>query len=60
VGHLSYIGALSILIGFFVMVVRARYRGEMEMSIGYFKGPVWFLLIVLGIFLMILDLFSGR
>jgi vacuolar-type H+-ATPase subunit I/STV1 len=54
-GYLSTVGLISILIGFLVMILRARYRGEMQIRIGFFKGPVWFLLIVFGLFLMILD-----
>ena len=57
-GTLTTVGLFSILIGFILYFLRSRSRGEMDLEIGKFKGPVWFLLIVLGLFLMILDSLS--
>jgi hypothetical protein len=54
-GYASTVGILSILIGFLLYLIGSRSRGEMETKIGWFKGPVWFLLIVFGLFLMLLD-----
>lgn len=54
-GLLSGIGLLAILIGFVLWYFGSRERGEMDIDLGFFKGPVYFLLIVLGLFLMIAD-----
>jgi hypothetical protein len=48
-------GVLSIFLGLILWYFGGRSRGEMDIEIGTFKGPVWFLLIVFGLFLIILD-----
>jgi len=58
VGYLSSVGLLSILLGFIFYLLGSRSRGEMDTEIGWFKGPIWFLLIIFGLFLMFLDSFS--
>jgi uncharacterized membrane protein len=42
------VGLLIILSGL-VLAVRSRSRDETEIEIGKFSGPIWLLLIVLGI-----------
>jgi len=54
-GYLTTVGLFSILIGLVLFFIGSRSRGEMSLRIGWFKGPIGFLLIVLGLFLMILD-----
>jgi len=54
-GVLTEAGILAILIGLVLFVLRSRSRGEMSIRLGWFKGPIWFLLIVLGLFLIVLD-----
>jgi hypothetical protein len=54
-GYLTTVGLLSTLLGFVFYLLGSRSRGEMETRIGWFKGPIWFLLIIFGLFLMVLD-----
>ena len=54
-GYASTVGLLSILIGFLFYLIGSRSRGEMETRIGWFRGPIWFLFIIFGLFLMLLD-----
>ena len=59
-GLLFLLGALCIFIAVVLLVYRLLYGevsefGEMEVEIGKFKGPIWFLLLIFGVFLMIID-----
>ncbi len=58
-GNLVTLGIITILMGFFLMYRGNRSRGEMGGQHGsskaIFKGPIWFLLIVLGVFLIAID-----
>jgi hypothetical protein len=60
-GNFVTIGIITILMGFFLMYSNNRSRGQMSggygRATGAFKGPVWFLLIVLGVFLIAIDPF---
>jgi hypothetical protein len=38
------------------MIIGSRSRGEMDIDLGFFKGPIWFLLIVLGIFIVLVGI----
>jgi hypothetical protein len=52
---LTEAGILAVIIGFFLLFFGNRSRGEMRIRLGFFKGPIWFLLIMFGLFVMILD-----
>jgi len=54
-GYISSVGIISILLGFVIYILKSRSRGEMDIEIGRFRGPIWFLLIIFGLFLMLLD-----
>jgi hypothetical protein len=54
-GSIGVIGLFSIILGLILLIRRIRSRGEMDIEIGRFKGPVWFLLIIFGFFLLMLD-----
>jgi hypothetical protein len=42
------VGLLIVLSGL-VLAIRSRYKDETEIEIGKFNGPIWVLLMVLGI-----------
>jgi len=48
------LGMMTTLIGLIVLAIGSRSRGEMDIEIGSFKGPIWFLIIVFGIFVSLL------
>jgi hypothetical protein len=52
-------GILSIMLGVILFFLKSRSRGEMEIKAGIFKGPIWFLLMIFGLFLMLLDPYIG-
>jgi len=52
-------GILSIMLGLILFFLKSRSRGEMKIDIGRFRGPIWFLLIIFGLFLMLLDPYIG-
>jgi len=52
-------GILSIMLGLFLFFLKSRSRGEMEIDVGKFKGPIWFLFVIFGLFLMLLDPYIG-
>jgi hypothetical protein len=54
-GVLTEAGILAIVIGIVLFVLGSRSRGEMSIRLGWFKGPIWFLLIIFGFFLIVLD-----
>jgi hypothetical protein len=60
-GYLSTVGILTFLMGVVLFITGNRSKGQMSGEYGRgkgaFKGPVWFLLMVLGIFLIVLDPF---
>jgi len=51
----SLAGVLAIIIGMVVWYHGTKSTGEMEIEIGKFKGPVWFLLVIFGLFLIVVD-----
>ena len=51
----SLAGVLAIIIGLVVWYHGTKSTGEMEIEIGRFKGPVWFLLVIFGLFLIVID-----
>jgi hypothetical protein len=53
-GGVVVLGTLTVLIGFVVLAIGSRSRGEMDIEIGSFKGPIWFLIIVFGVFVSLL------
>jgi len=52
---LTEAGILAIIIGLVLFLFGSRSRGEMKIKLGWFKGPIWFLLIIFGLFLIVLD-----
>ena len=60
-GNFVTLGVIVVIIGLSLMIKGNRSRGGMGGSYGRAKGtvvgPVWFLLIVLGVFLIALDPF---
>ncbi len=58
-GSLAIVGIMTILMGAVVMFMGNRSRGQMSgeygRSRGTFRGPVWFLLMVIGVFILVLD-----
>lgn len=54
-GLIGGAGVLAILLGLILWYFGSRSTGEMDIEIGSFKGPVWFLLIIFGLFLIVLD-----
>lgn len=52
-----FLGAavVCLILGLLVLFMGSRSRGKMKIRIGSFEGPIWFLLCVLGVFLLILD-----
>ena len=56
---IGWIGVLCLILG--VIFAALEYHGDidshgsMSIKLGDFDGPIWFLLIVLGIFLLIVD-----
>jgi hypothetical protein len=52
-------GILSVMLGLILFFLKSRSRGEMEIRLGKFKGPIWFLLMIFGLFLMLLDPYIG-
>lgn len=58
-GFANTTGLLSIMLGLLLYFLNSRSRGEMSIKIGKFKGPVWFLLIIFGLFLMLADSFTS-
>jgi vacuolar-type H+-ATPase subunit I/STV1 len=60
-GNFVTLGVITILMGFFLMFKGNRSRGQMSgeygRAKGAFKGPIWFLLIVIGVFLIAIDPF---
>jgi len=55
-GSIFALGMLTVFFGFIIMFLGSRSRGEMDIEIGRFKGPIWFLVIVLGISVSLLGL----
>lgn len=58
-GFAATTGLLSITIGMLLFFLNSRSRGQMNIKIGSFKGPVWFLLIIFGLFIMLADSFTS-
>jgi hypothetical protein len=60
-GYLSNLGIMIFLVGLAMMIMGRRSRGEMSGSYGkakgVFKGPIWFLFMVIGFFLIAIDPF---
>lgn len=58
-GYLSSVGLLSIMLGLLVLFLqnRGEIRREMEIEVGKFSAPVWFLLMIFGLFIMLIDSF---
>jgi hypothetical protein len=54
-GPIGGAGLLSIFIGLVLWYLGSRSRGEMDIEIGSFRGPIWFLLVIFGLFLIVLD-----
>jgi hypothetical protein len=48
-------GLLFIFTGLVLWYLGSRSRGEMDIEIGSFRGPIWFLLVIFGLFLIVLD-----
>jgi len=46
------IGVLSFLVGIILFLLGVKSRGEAETEWGSFSGPVWFILVILGLILM--------
>ena len=46
------IGLLTFLVGLLLFLLDVRSRGEIDTEWGRFSGPVWFILVALGIILM--------
>ena len=57
-GYLSTVGLFSVMFGLLIMFIGRRSKGEIVVEIGKFRGPVWFLLLMFGFFLMFLDSLS--
>jgi uncharacterized membrane protein YozB (DUF420 family) len=53
-GSVVALGIVTVFIGLVVLAIGSRSRGEMGIEIGSFKGPIWFLLVVFGIFVALL------
>jgi hypothetical protein len=52
VGQLLFlIGAISTILGVFLLYLGIRSRGSMNTQWGNFEGPVWFILIAFGLVL---------
>jgi hypothetical protein len=51
-GSIGLVGIISILIGVALLAAEKNQRGEMEVEVGKFKGPVWFILIAFGLVLL--------
>ncbi|HYC26915.1 MAG TPA: hypothetical protein VEB67_02700 [Nitrososphaerales archaeon] len=47
---LLLLGVLSIVLGVFVLITGSRSLASMEFSLGSFRGPVWLLMFLVGIF----------
>jgi hypothetical protein len=52
IGFVLAVGFLAFVAGFAVLFTGSKSKGSMNISLGEFKGPAWFLLIVIGILLM--------
>ena len=50
----SFIAITIIVLGVILFVLGSKARGSMTIKVGEFKGPVWFLIIVIGIFIWLL------
>lgn len=57
---ISVAGILAILLGLIFWYFGSRSRGEMEIELGKFKGPIGFLFIIFGLFLIVLDAVISR
>jgi hypothetical protein len=44
------LGGIPIFLGLATMLIGSHFRGEMEIELGLFEGPIWFLLVALGVF----------
>jgi uncharacterized membrane protein YozB (DUF420 family) len=53
-GSVVALGIVTVFIGLVVLAIGSRSRGEMGIEIGSFKGSIWFLLVVFGIFVALL------
>lgn len=51
-GLIAVVGGLSLLIGLLLLALEIKEKGSIETEFGKFTGPVWFILIALGIILM--------
>ena len=51
-GIIVGVGAISLLIGLILLALEIKEKGSIETEFGKFTGPVWFILIALGIILM--------
>ncbi len=49
---LVVVGIIAVVIGFIVMAIHPRQRGGFRARGSSASGPTWFVLVVLGIFLM--------
>jgi hypothetical protein len=57
-GAIIVLGGLPVLLGLVILIIGSRSRGEMDIELGFFKGPIWFLLIVLGIFIDLIGILT--
>ena len=56
-GYLSSVGLLSIMLGLLILFLQDKSRREMEIKVGKFSSPIWFLLTIFGLILMLIDSF---
>jgi hypothetical protein len=50
------LGLFGVFLGLIILAIGSRSRGEMEIELGSFKGPVWFLIMIFGIFISVLGM----